>query len=271
MRYNYIVIAALLTATLLSCGTRTKKNEKQTVAVEHTATEHDGTSAASYDMSFLDYFEKCEEVARWFESDEDLRESLEESDADDAFQSWNVIKDLCQRRNLKSVASMLEDKEFEGNLITYLRNSTAHYLYFTVIKNQILNQVDSLQARKELIDDMGYCLVMTDYVVLLNEEKNGYVPPHYKSLIHDYFLLLLEEGEYEKAEPLADKLYRYSILDGMDETEARYNKLRMEVLYADKACSRDVATEKIYELYEFLKTVPGWEDEAEALGKILSE
>ena len=248
-RLNIFPFVAI-TLMFISCASQNQKEEKPLITV---------------DRSYLDKFELCEDVARWFESDEEMYDIMDKNTAGSAILAWNQLKDLCNQNKLYEAKDLLTVKHNEGHLIVFLRNTTAQYVYFNSIKYRVLQQVDSLLARKELVADLGFCMAMTECVVDLKDPEDTYVPPHYENLIYDYFMLLLEDGDYDKAEPLPGKLYKYSILAGVEESVATYHKLIMEAKYAANARSNKDALKKINELHTFMKADPDLADAADSM------
>lgn len=261
MRCYKTFLASAITLFLLACSSHPKKSEKPVIEV---------------DRSYLDKFELCEKIARWFETDEEMYEIMEKSSADSAILAWNQLKDICNQNKLYEAKDLLTDKRFEGHLIIFLRNTTAQYVYFNGIKYPILAQVDSTLARKEILNDLEFCLTLTELVIETKSPEKTSLPPHYESLIYDYFMLLLEEGDYGKARTLPDKLYRYNILDGLNESKAAYHRLILETKLSVFEGPRKAALKKINELYTFMKSDPELEEDADSkrmsfLNMILSE
>lgn len=251
---NKTLIIPVVAVALISCMSAPMKSDAPVI-----------------DRSYLKMFDACEEISRWYESDEDMHKILGDGRADSVILAWNHLKDICYQDRLQEAKELLTSKEYEGKLILFLRNTTAQYFFFGDLKYPALLQVDSALARKELVDDFRFCLAMTEIVIEMGDQDELNVPPHYANLVFDYFQFLLDDGDYDRAEPLTDRLYKYSILGGMEEKEATYHKMTMEAMYAAKTSKRDDALKKINELHDFMMNDPDSADSADIVtGYILN-
>lgn len=223
------------------------------------------------DRSYMEAFDICEEVCTWYESDEEMYEVMHRMEADAAFAAWNNLKAICSRNDLYKARDLMTSKEFEGKLLIYLRNSTAQYHYFSGIKYQILLQVDSELAQKEIVKDLDLCLAMTDTVIGLGKSDSVNVPPHYWHLFSDYIIALVNIEEYETAKTLPDRLYRYCILDGMSENQADCRRSVLQAIYTCMTSDSKTALKTVNKLYTRMENDPELAEDAETVRSILME
>ena len=220
------------------------------------------------DRSYLDTFDICEEVCQWFESDEDMYKLLDKAEADSAILAWRRLKNVCFENNLYEARELLTSKHFEGRLLVYLRNSTAMYYYFSGIKYQVLSQVDQALAQREIVNDLEFCLYISD-IVVEKPSDSVYVPPHYWLLFSDYLVALVNAGKNRKAEALPEKLYRYCILDGMTENQADCRRCVLQARYICLTTDSKTALKTINQLYDRMSKDPELADDADNVKSIL--
>lgn len=256
MKYKTLsFLVLLLTFAVISCG-----NKPSSVPIFHNPDKPQ--NIAVVDKSYMEVFDMCEVLSQWYESNEEMYEVMGEAEADSSIRAWAEFKDVCSKGKLYKAKELMINKPFEGKLILYLRNSTAQYHYYAGIKYQILSQVDSALAQKELLEDLEFNLASVDCVVALQKSSGSFsIPPHYGELLNDYIFVLVNNGDYEKAGTLPEKLYEYCILDGLTKEEAELRKSFMETRYTCLTSDSKIGLKAIERLHARIK------DDAELSGK----
>lgn len=264
MKPKLIILIQLLSLFVQSCNINSLKTSSK-------ASAQLSDEIKEVDRSYMDAFDICEEVSTWFESDEEMYEIMSRMEADAAFSAWNNFKAICYQNRLYEARDLMTSNEFEGKLLIYLRNSTAQYHYFSGIKYQILLQVDPELAQKEIVKDLELCLVMTDAVIEMHKSDSVNVPPHYWNLFSDYLIALVNNKEYETAETLPDRLYRYCVLDGMTENRANCRRSVLQAMYTCMTSDPKTALKTINKLCTRMENDPELAADAETVRSILME
>lgn len=81
MKHKNLLILPIITLVLMSYSSSNHKDEKPVIAV---------------DRSYLERFELCEGVARWFESDEEMYDIMDKNTAESLRESLHA--DLLSRK-----------------------------------------------------------------------------------------------------------------------------------------------------------------------------
>lgn len=264
MKLKLIILIQLLSLFVQSCGYNSTKTSSST-------SPQVSDEIIEVDRSYMDAFNICEKVCTWFESDEEMYETMSRMEADAAFSAWNNLKAVCSRNRLYEARDLMTSNEFEGKLMVYLRNTTALYHYFSGIKYRILLQLDPELAQKQIVKDLEVCLVMTDAVLEMHKSDTGYVPPHYWNLFTDYLIALVNVEEYETATTLPDRLYKYCILDGMSENQADCHRSVLQAIYTCMTSDTKTALKTVNMLCTRMENDPELAEDAETVRSILME
>ena len=112
---------------------------------------------------------------------------------------------------------------------------------------------------------------MTNTVIELRNSDSVNVPPHYWNLFSDYLIALVNNKEYETAETLPDRLYRYCVLDGMTENRANCRRSVLQAMYTCMTSDPKTALKTINKLCTRMENDPELAADAETVRSILME
>lgn len=264
MKAKSLFILPMVSLIVLSCSSSPNSLSSST-------SQEETEKIIEVDRSYMETFDLCEGVSRWYESDEEMYEVMSKPEADAAFSAWNNLKFVCSGNRLYEAKDLLTSGEFQVKLLTYLRNSTAMYHYFLGIKYRVLRQVDYELAQKEVIRDLELCLAMTDAVRGLSKTDSVNVPVHYGQLFSDYMIFLVRNELYEKAQTLPDRLYDYCILDGMTENEADCRRCVLQAKFICMTSDTKTALKTINQIHTRMENDPELAESAESVREILME
>lgn len=133
-------------------------------------------------------------------------------DADSVLHEWKGFAELYCRGEHEAAYEYLKNGDRYGDIIIYLRNSTAVYEFVSGAWNVCVSaHAESDEAYfREIERDYSFVLAMTRSVVELGGD-DPYVPPHYMALVMELGSIIMKARDYEKAETFDDEIYRASI------------------------------------------------------------
>ena len=201
-----ILTILLAVATLAGCGMRKAQNQpyNTTRTTERYAEE-------------IEYIDSL----RWITGGPEY--ALDTIDPDTLRSTWEGFAKLFTEEQYEDAYYYLKDKERYGNVLIYLRNSTAQYVFVSTVWNYCVSAHAGSDEEyfKELEPDYGLVLVLTRGVVEMGGD-DPYIPPHYMDLVMEYSRLLLTMNEITISETFDEEIYFAAKATYGDEMMARF-------------------------------------------------
>ena len=154
--------------------------------------------------------------------------------ADSAFASaglvWREFLKFCSKKDYEQATRWYLDHE--GDFLVAMPSTTIKfYLDHYVMEVLLFDNLPKEEALGKLIEIYELDKIMTEKVVLIGQNSNGYVPPHYAilyyALVETYIKAGLKDKAIEQIEPFRKALYLFSDDEVFNETEV--NRLKTAI------------------------------------------
>lgn len=154
--------------------------------------------------------------------------------SDSAFASaglvWREFLKLCSKNEYEQATRWYLNHE--GDFMVAMPSTTIKfYLDYYVIEALLLDNLPKEEVLGKLIEIYELDKIMTETVVLIGQNSNGYVPPHYAilyyALVETYIKAGLKDKAIEQIEPFRKALYLFSDDEVFNETEV--NRLKTAI------------------------------------------
>lgn len=134
--------------------------------------------------------------------------ALDTIDPDTLRSTWEGFAKLFTEEKYEEAYDYLKDKGRYGNVLIYLRNSTAQYVFVSTVWNYCVSAHAGSDEEyfKELEPDYALVLLLTRGVVEMGGD-DPYIPPHYMDLVMEYSRLLLTMNEITTSETFDEEIY----------------------------------------------------------------
>lgn len=164
-------------------------------------------SYKTMDTDIADQFRQLDTLAEMMQTLEESLQGVPKKRADSIVTAWNRVADLCcAEKPVKAYEYLHKDRNL-SNVLLYLRNTTAQYYFVNeVLLPLALTALPEQDAIAEYVDNLELNFAMTRMVVILAQEENNYIPPHYLNLIADLGFSYDVMGETVKAVNMAEMM-----------------------------------------------------------------
>ena len=137
-------------------------------------------------------------------SDEEISEEIKES-RNIAERRWDKFIGLCQSHSYgEALDCYLEDF---ADFFLYLRVSDDRYEFLSSILLPLMRECRGEEfARKRYIEDLAFEKTTEEFIIAINEDREGYVPEAYPDVVRDLCHALAADGRLDEALALAEDL-----------------------------------------------------------------
>lgn len=137
-----------------------------------------------------------------------------------------------------------EDGNF-GNILIYLRNTTAQYVFITSAWSDVIFNVKASEDFYQEMDELlNFNLMMVKTVVAVGGE-DGYVPPHYTDLLRSLGMIYRLIGDRELMEAFCEEIYNGYMACGYGDIPSRLAVLYYRVQFLSDYGQADAALQEV--------------------------
>lgn len=188
-----IILLVMVVFMLLDCHAQTEGGKKG-----------QGTIPYAEEIVYLD-------TLRWLTGGVEYPEGVA-ADPDSLKKVWAGFAGLYSEGRYAEAYDFLKAGDRYGDVIVYLRNTTAVYAFVSGAWNECVSA--HAGPDEDYFREMEGCyslvLAMTRSVVDLGGE-DPYIPPHYMDMVMDYARLIMTMGNFGRAETFDDEIYHASM------------------------------------------------------------
>lgn len=138
--------------------------------------------------------------------------------------TWEKFAELYTANNYKEAYQYVQSGENYGNILVYLRNSTAIYEFISRPYSYCLDShfdEDDTAYYEAMEDKLLFCLTLTEAVIEMGGE-DPYIPPHYLELVSDVARIMRATEDYDRAKDFHNTIYKAIMGITGDEVLAKY-------------------------------------------------
>ena len=167
--------------------------------------------------------------------------------ADSLERSWMGFAERFSAEDWQEAYDFTMSENNFGNILTWLRNTTAQYEFIINAWSPVLFEVKEVnEFYQEMSVLLNLNLAMVKTVVEMGGE-DGYVPPHYTDLLRTIGLMYRLTGDFESCDAFCDEIYNGYRTCGFDDVTSRLAVLYFRSQYLTESGNADAALAEVDE------------------------
>ena len=140
----------------------------------------------------------------------------------------------------------MSDNNF-GNILTWLRNTTAQYEFIVNAWSSVLFEVREInEFYEEMSVLLNLNLAMVKTVIEMGGEE-GYIPPHYTDLLRAIGLMYRLTGDFESCEAFCGEIYDGYRACGFDDVTSRLAVLYFRAQFLTESGNPEAALTEVHD------------------------
>ncbi len=165
--------------------------------------------------------------------------------ADSLLRSWIGFAERFSAGDYAGAYDFTQEDNNFSNIIIYLRNTTAQYVFFTSAWSDVIfNMKASEDFYREMDDLLNFNLAMVKTVVAMGGE-DGYVPPHYTDLLRSMGMIYRLIGDRSVMDSFCDEIYRGYMACGYGDIPSRLAVLYYRVQFLSDYGESEAAVQEV--------------------------
>ena len=165
--------------------------------------------------------------------------------ADSLLRSWVGFAERFSAGDYAGAYDFTQEDNNFSNIIIYLRNTTAQYVFFTSAWSDVIfNMKASEDFYREMDELLNFNLMMVKAVIAMGGE-DGYVPPHYTDLLRSMGMIYRLAGDRSVMEAFCDEIYNGYMACGYGDIPSRLAVLYYRVQFLSDYGEADVALQEV--------------------------
>ena len=165
--------------------------------------------------------------------------------ADSLLRSWVGFAERFSAGDYAGAYDFTQEDNNFSNIIIYLRNTTAQYVFFTSAWSDVIfNMKASEDFYREMDDLLNFNLAMVKTVIAVGGE-DGYVPPHYTDRLRSMDMIYRLTGDREVMDAFCDEIYRGYMACGYGDIPSRLAVLYYRVQFLSDYGESETALQEV--------------------------